>query len=160
MFTLHLETDKNQHCPFWFTKTDSKFFCNYVFFEHLWQAGNDPDVIGMLREYFDLDVEPILKVASEDLSLDDWLAEGYGDEVEWRKQMETNQAAWQPPQELLRCVQAFLQALDSDPDVFSKLGISEPYFVKGYFRQDLVDLLRMAEWAQNTGAKRVRLVLG
>ncbi|NPA06834.1 MAG: hypothetical protein GXO54_05450 [Chloroflexi bacterium] len=160
MFTLHLETDIHQQCPFWFTKTDSKLLCNYLFFEHLWQTGNDPDVIGMLKEHFGLDISPLLKVASEDLSLEDWLAEGYGDEAEWRKQMEINQAAWQPPQALIQSLRAFLQALDSEPDVFEKLGISDAYFVEGYFKQDLIDLLRMAEWAQNAGARRVRFVMG
>jgi len=114
----------------------------------------------MLKEHFGLDISPLLKVASEDLSLEDWLAEGYGDEAEWRKQMEINQAAWQPPQALIQSLRAFLQALDSEPDVFEKLGISDAYFVEGYFKQDLIDLLRMAEWAQNAGARRVRFVMG
>ena len=160
MFTLHLETDTGQPCPYWFTKTDSKIFCTYVFFEHLWEVGNDPDVVGMLKEHFDLDIEPLLKVASEDMSLEDWLAEGYGDEAEWRKQMEMNRAAWQSPQELIQCLEAFIQALDNSPDVFSRLGVSEPYFVKGYFKQDLIDLLRMAEWARDSGARYVRLSMG
>ncbi len=59
MFTLHLETDVEQACSFWFTETDSKLFCNYVFFEHLWQTGNDPDVVGMLAERFNLELEPL-----------------------------------------------------------------------------------------------------
>jgi len=160
MFTLHLETDTGQPCPYWFTETDSKLLCNYVFFEHLWQTGNDPDVIGMLKEHFGLDVEPMLKVASEDLRLEDWLAEGYGDEVEWHKQMEMNRAAWQFPQELVQCLQAFIQALDNSPDVFSRLGDSESYFLEGYFKQDLVDLLRMVEWARDSGVRYVRLSMG
>jgi len=160
MFILSMETDLDQQCPFWFTKTDSKQFCNYAYFEHLWQTGNDPDVIGMLKEHFGLDLDPILKVSSEDMSLEDWLMEGFGDEAEWRRQMEINQAAWQPPQTLITSLRAFLNALDSEPDVFDKLNISEPYFVKGAFKQDLRDLLRMAEWAQEAGARRVRLVLG
>uniref|UniRef100_A0A7C1JYE6 Uncharacterized protein n=1 Tax=Caldilinea aerophila TaxID=133453 RepID=A0A7C1JYE6_9CHLR len=157
---LGLETDTGQQCPYWFTKTDSKLFCNYMFFEHLWQTGNDPDVVGMLKEHFGLDVEPMLKVASEDLSLEDWLAEGYGDEVGWRKQMEVNKAAWQSPQELVQCLQAFIQALDNSPDVFRRLGVSERYFVEGYFKQDLVDLLSMVEWARNIGVRQVRLSMG
>ncbi len=128
MFILHLETDTGQQCPYWFTDTDSKLFCNYMFFEHLWQTGNDPDVVGTLKEHFGLDVEPLLKVASEDLSLEDWMAEGYGDEEEWRTQMEINKAAWQFPQEIALCLQEFIQALDNSPDVFSRLGVSESYF--------------------------------
>ncbi|MCS6842482.1 MAG: hypothetical protein NZ701_17085 [Roseiflexus sp.] len=160
MFTLHLETDMGQPCPYWFTETDSKLFCNYMFFEHLWQTGNDPDVVGALKEHLGLDVEPLLKVASEDLSLEDWMAEGYGDEGEWRTQMEINKAAWQSPQELASCLQEFIQALDNSPNVFSRLGVSESYFVEGYFKQDLVDLLRMVAWALDNGAGYVRLSMG
>lgn len=157
MFTLHLETDTGQQFPYWFSKTDSKLFCNYVFFEHLWQSGNDPDVVGMLKEHFGLDVDPLLKVAPEDSSLEDWLAEDYGDEVEWRKQVEVNKAAWQSPQSLVQCLQVFIQALDNSSDDFPGLGVSEPYFVEGYFKQDLVDLLRMVESARDIGVRQVRL---
>jgi len=160
MFTLHLETDINQECPYWFTKTDSKLFCNYVFFEHLWQTGNDPDIIGMLKEHFGLAIEPILKVASEEMSLEDWLAAGYEDETEWHKQMEANQAARQSPQELVQCLQTFIDVLDNSPDIFVKLDVSEPYFVEGYFKQDLSDLLRMSQWARDTGCKKIHLAMG
>jgi hypothetical protein len=156
MFTLHLEADTDQECPYWFTETDSKLFCNYVFFEHLWQTGNDPDIVGMLKEHFDLDIESILKVGSEELRLEDWLAGGYGDEEEWRQ----NQATWQSPQELVQCLQTFINALNDSPDVFVKLGVSKPYFVKGYFKQDLMDLLRMGEWTQDADCIQVRLVMG
>ncbi|GAP62347.1 hypothetical protein ARMA_0770 [Ardenticatena maritima] len=99
-------------------------------------------------------------MASEDISLEDWLAEGHGDEVEWRKQMEMNRAAWQSPQELIQYLQTFIQALDNSPDVFFRLGVSKPYFVKGFFKQDLVDLLRVVEWARDSGVRYVRLSMG
>jgi hypothetical protein len=37
--------------------------------------------------------------------------------------------------------------------------VTDAYFVQGYFRQDLLDLLAMAEWARGKGAKSMRLVI-
>jgi len=161
MFALYFETNVEESCPFWFTKTDSKLFCNYVVWEHLWHTGNDPDVIGMLKDYFNLDIEAILKIASGEFELEEWLVGGYSDsdEASWREQMAANQAAWQSPESLAHCLDEFLQSLKREPDVYSKLSVLEPYFVNGYFEQDLKDLRRMVSWAQSAGASQVRLVM-
>lgn len=159
MFTLNLQIGMDQDCPYWFTETDSKAFCDYIFFEHAWHAGNSPDIVGMLKEHYGLDLDPLLKVSSADFTLEDWLTEGIGDEDQWRSEMETNRAAWQPPDALIGCLQTFLLALDKNSVVFSELDISESYFVQGYFKHDLTDLLRMVEWAKSNEARQIRLVM-
>ncbi len=162
MLTLSFETDLGHAPPFWFRATDSKDLCLHII-EHKWEPGVEPDVLGQLRDRFGLDLTPLLKVGTQvpdDLTLEEWLEEGWGeDEKEWRETMAINREAWQPPEALIGCLTALLQALDREPDVFETLGVEVSYFRDGFFRQDLEDLLRMARWAQEAGAKKVRLVM-
>ena len=162
-FTLSLEVDSGEECPYWFTKTDSKSFCHHLLECYIWR-NDGPDSIGKLAQRLNLDLESLQKVAGEEYSLEEYISWARDDEEkqraeeEWYKDMERNKAAWQPPEGLAVCLSNFIQALDGQPNVFTELEITDTYFVDGYLRQDLADLLKMAQWAKQTGEKRVRLV--
>jgi hypothetical protein len=129
-----------------------------VYYGHKVKSQEFPDVIGMLGSHFSIDVEPLEKIFAPN---------DKGDEEAW-------ESAAQPPSELLDCLKALVQALANNPNVFTgmevvpQLGYLEPqelfefrdYFLKGNFLQDLVDLLKMVEWAQENGENQVRLYYG
>jgi hypothetical protein len=83
----------------------------------------------------------------------------------WREHLLRAEAAWQPPGELAACIRALVRALDARPDVLTGLrprsGVSAAvarYYSHGGLRDDLVDLLLMADWAEVRGVRYVRLV--
>ena len=163
-FTISMEVESGKECPYWFTRTDSKSFARWLLEGHIWR-NEGPDLIGKLGEHLNLDLEAIQKVASEGYSLEDYLAWAGDDEwrrkqaeEDWRRDVQRNKEAWQSPDRLIECLQAFIQALDSHPNICSELGIEQPYFVDGFFRQDLTDLIQMACWAKESGEQKLRLV--
>jgi|SRR5687768_1351305 len=149
---LSMSVDKGQSCPFWFTKSDSIAFVWYIT-EVENGAGAFPNTVGKLVEHFGIDIKPLLKIGGQDFSIEELGI----DEEEFTKYQESNQAAWQTPQELIDCLQFFVKKIDDQPDVFSKLEVEDGYFLRGTFRQDLFDILRMAEWAKESGAEKLRL---
>jgi hypothetical protein len=122
----------------------------------------EADVIGMLEQEFLVSLAPLQRVGSQfaRLSLEDWIEEGLGNDPEdWLKEEQREQEAWQPPEMLANCLQALIAKLHNNPDVFSDLAVTDAYFIQGYFRQDLLDLLAMVEWATGHGAESMRLVI-
>lgn len=149
---LYISVDHGLRCPFWFTKSDSKALVSYIA-ELESRAGAVPNSLGKLVEHFDLDIQPLLKIAGQEFTIEEL---GIS-EAEFQEYQESNQAAWQSPQELIDCLQAFIQKIDDEPEVFSRLQITDDYFLRGFFIQDLLDLIHMAEWAKDNGAAKLKL---
>ena len=116
------------------------------------------DVIGSVGEHFNIDLTPLERVFAPNHD---------GSETAW-------EATAQPPGELADCLRNLAQVLTDDPSAFAGMELApsesyltpeqlqrnRDYFLKGEFLRDLTDLLRMAEWAEESGEERVRLYYG
>jgi hypothetical protein len=147
-----MEFDKDLEKPSWL----SGWYCQ-VLFEYIYEfdchAGAVPDVLGKLVKHFRVKIDPLLKVAGQDFSIEE-----YGGNKElFEKVRKANQSCWQRPQKLIDCLRVFVDKIDNEPSVFSQLEIQDEYFLQGYFKNELLDLIRMAEWAKENGVKKIRL---
>jgi hypothetical protein len=150
------EVESGRVCPHEFT-TPARSLFEYVM-EHQIGVGNYPNELGKIENHFKLNLLPITKMGTPEWEL--ILEEFDMDETRFNQEREASIALWQPPEELINCVQSILKALHETPDVFSLLNISGAYFTKGFFEGNLVDLLKMLEWATENGEKKVRLIVG
>lgn len=150
---LFFEVESKTVCPYRFTKPARSLF-EYIE-EHQIGIGNFPDEFGKIEKHFNVNLLPITKIGSPE---EEYILEEFDmDEERFNQELEKSRALWQPPQELLICVQSLLKVLHDNPDVFSLLDISSEYFTKGIFEENLIDLLKMLEWAIENGEKKVRL---
>lgn len=153
MMTFKIDTDLEQ--PPWFSTWFSEVLPQYLY-EYQSQAGAVPDVVGELVRHYDLIIDPLLNSAGQDMPRS-WFS---SDETLASYQA-GNETAWQAPQGLLDCISVFIQKIDADPEILSRLPLEDKneqrYFSEGGFRTELLELLRMAEWAQENGVQRVRL---
>lgn len=159
---LGVEADIGVRCPYWFTRSDSK---NYVFM--LLDDGiGDFNPIRALEEQHQLNCQPLKKVGGQDFGLGEYLSL-YPDRAEaerqFQREKQLNQAAWQPPEDVIRCLDQIIQRVDADPTLFSALTLppnwDKPYVREGILLQDLKDLRRMIAWYQEQGAKQIRMTI-
>ena len=166
--TLRLEADDGTPSPYRFVHSDSRRlaeFCTGAD-EAVVDAGEP--VIMRLERTLGLDLRPLRLVAEDDMELEQFavVAESAADaERLWRDHLVRSEAAWQPPHELATCVRSLVRALLADPHLFDGLrprsGLPESsmtYYIDGGLRDDLSDLLLMADWAETFGVRRLRLV--
>ncbi len=170
---LYLETDpETPVCPHELTTADSKLFQNFqvLMDRPTWRA---PDgTLTTLDRALRVDVSALGANSVADgteTSLEEyyeWFPDTETGRAEalqaYQRQRERDAAAWQPPQELLRCLREVIAAIDAHPDVTSQIGeglahADRRYFAEGWWRADLAAMLRNIEWAAEHGAKRVRL---
>ena len=88
--TLHMSTDIEKRCPFWFTKSDSKAFVWYIN-EVESGPGAFPDTIGKLVKYFGINIKPLLKIGGQDFSIEEF----GNNKVEFERYQKHNKSAWQ-----------------------------------------------------------------
>lgn len=155
--TVSFEIESGEICPIEFVYPTE--FYRLV----LWHNSRVPsdDDINHIFEYLDLSVEPLEKFAREDgPPLEDRI-DWYGDSEyirkSWQAAIDKNEAAWQSLDDIMNCIKAVIEGLNQHQDIFSKLNIETDYFVKGHFKQDLIRLLEMTDWAQSRNIDRVRL---
>ena len=166
--TLRLEADDGVPSPYRFVHSDSRRlaeFCTGAD-EAVVDAGEP--VIMRLERSLGLDLSPLRLVAEDDMELEQFaVVAASADEAErlWREHLVRSEAAWQPPDELATCVRNLVRALLSERHLFDGLrprpGLPEStmaYYVGSGLRDDLTDLLLMADWAETFGIRRVRLV--
>lgn len=149
---LYMGFDNGSSCPFWFTKSDSKALVWYIV-EVENGPGAFPDTIGKLADQFGVNIKPLLKIGGQDFSIEEF----GGNETAFKQYQKSNKAAWQKPQDLIDCLQTFVNKLDNEPDIFAKLKVEDDYFLSETFKQDLIDLIHMAEWAKENEVKKIRL---
>jgi hypothetical protein len=77
----------------------------------------------------------------------------------WHRDHARRQATWYSPEAYLATLRPLLNALDNAPGIYAQLNITNRYYLAGVFKQDLLDLQRMFQWAQNHGQDKVRLVI-
>lgn len=150
---LMMNLDRDIEEPEWFATAYFQVLPLYIF-EVEGGAGNYPDTIGALAKYFNLSIEPLLKLAGQDFSREEFPS----DEIFANYQV-SQIAAWQPPQELIECLKLFVEKIDGDPEVYSRLQVEDTYFLDGEFKRDLLELHRMAGWAKENGVEKIRLVV-
>ena len=120
-----------------------------------------------LERTLGLRLDPLCKVACEDLDYEEYL-ETFGDDEAGRakaaemveSEPQRMASLWQDPQDLIDCTSACLRALDVHLDPAGLAADCDylfDYITEGWLRHDLADLLKMAEWAQVQGVRRVRL---
>jgi hypothetical protein len=140
--------------PFWFTRTDSK---NFLY--HLLSTKN----VDKIARYFALDITRLHAIAErEEETLESFLSR---DPTEarrqyWMKIHEQNEAAWQAPRNLMTLLARLLEALNTNPNVYTHLQLTDDYFIQGFFQQDIQDLYRMMQWAEQEQIEQVRLEVG
>jgi hypothetical protein len=84
----------------------------------------------------------------------------------WRKHQAQNQDAWQSVSALAAFLRTLAAAFEQRPDLLADIQVRESpwrylpeYYGGSGLRNDLRDLLRMVEWGEQQGLKRVRLML-
>jgi len=74
-----------------------------------------------------------------------------------------HESNWQSPSALGACARMLIQSLDTHPDIFKELEISQyldsKYYLSGEFRRDLDHLYRIVAWAEKNHVPRVRLLM-
>ena len=152
---VFFEVESGKTCPYTFT-TPARSLFEFVI-EYQIGIGNFPNELEKIEKHFHLNILPITKIG-----LPEWeliLEEFDMNEVQFNKEREASLALWQSPNELISCIRSILRALHETPDIFSQLNISSPYFAKGFFEGNLIDLLKMAEWANENRETKVRLLV-
>jgi hypothetical protein len=151
---LFFEVESGTKCPYRFTKSQGISLFDYVM-EYRNGIGNFPDILGEIEKRFNLNLAPLGKIG---LPESEYLLEEFDmDEKRFNQALEEARALWQPPQDLFDCIQSLFKVIHEEPDMFSSLGVSDKYFTTDIFKQDLMDLSKMVEWAQVHGEKKVRL---
>jgi hypothetical protein len=158
-----VEVESGSSCPFRFSSTDSKSLVRWLAEGHSWRI-ELPDHIGSIAEKLSIDISTLDIVGTEEYTLEEYISWAGDDPLEqerarkaWDRDHARNINAWQSPFDMSGQLASFLSALGQNPSVYTDLGIETPYFVNGYFRQDLEDLLVMANWAKDNDEKRVCL---
>jgi hypothetical protein len=152
---VFFEVESGKECPYVFT-TPARSLFEFVM-EYQIGVGNFPNELKKIENYFHLNILPIIKMGPPEWEL--ILEEFDMDEVQFNKERDASLALWQSPRELISCIQSILGVLREAPDIFSQLNISSSYFTKGFFEGNLVDLLKMAEWANENRESKVRLLV-
>jgi len=151
---VFFEVESGKTCPYTFT-TPARSLFEFVM-EYQKGIGNLPNELKKIEKYSHLNILPITKIG-----LPEWeliLEEFDMDEVQFNKERDASLALWQSPNELISSIRSILRVLHETPDIFSRLSISSPYFTKGLFEENLVDLLKMAEWANKNQETKIRLL--
>jgi hypothetical protein len=152
---LTLRFDQKIGLPDWMAGWYTQVLFKYIY-EAQGGAGVVPNTIGDLVNHFGIDIQPLLKLGGQDFSLEE-----YGGNKElFERVKKHNQACWQAPQKLIDCLKVFVEKIDENPEVLFQLDVKDNYFLQGEFKKDLVELIRMAEWAKEHGVKKVRLEAG
>jgi hypothetical protein len=161
-----LEPISGAHCPYWFTRSDSK-----MFYRHVISAGFDADdppyVMQVIAEKGGIDLKPLGVYASGTIPRDQLTAffpalSQEEREAAWHENEARNAAAWQPPQNIIQVMMAAIAVLEATRTLFNELEMppweqTRDYLLNGTFEQDLRDFLYMAEWAAEQGNELVRI---
>ncbi len=123
-----VSSDLSIECPFWFEHTDSKHLGEMIT-NRIANEILGPDILGPLGERFGVSLDPILR----DNNLAPHLV---------------------PAEEFVTCVRDFCRAVEESPDLFS--GNESFYLEEGIFLLDLKDLLAIARWHLEHGARWIR----
>lgn len=158
---LSVQTSTGEHCPLWFTHTDSRSIRRHLIEV---QYHTQSNAVMQLLEHFNLNLAPYATIGEVPEPLEQYLVRTE-DRSErrvqiWKDHCAEMEATLHPPQEFIDAYTPLVKMLDSNPDVFAELGITDTYFVEGYFRYDLADLLHMFEWAVEHNIPVVRLSEG
>jgi hypothetical protein len=151
---LTVEFDRELEQPYWISSWYSQVLPMYLMEVEL-GAGALPDCIGDLIRHFEINIDPLLNSCGHEFAREELPS----DEIFARYQAQ-REAAWQPPQVLIDCTRGFVEKIESDPEVFSRLDITDKYFVGGGFIRELTDLIRIAEWAKEQGVQKLRMLVG
>lgn len=160
--TVSLETSTGQEYPhhYW---GDLKTLANYVMLFST-DGGWEVDAFKQLQNHYGLDLSPLKKYAGQDWGIEDMrdALKGKSDEEiqQYVDQMkEKNLAAWQPPEELERCLGALITKLEEILKPYKDLGIMDSYFTTTPFMRELTLIYKMARWAKEEGIEAVRLFI-
>lgn len=152
---LTLNFDKKIDGPDWYSGWYTQTLFDYIYAAQS-GAGIVRDTLRDLAKYFKIKIQPLLKMGGADLSLEE-----YGGNKElYEKGKKYNQSCWQNPQKLIDCLKVFVEKIDNNPEVFSQLNVKDEYFLQGDFKKDLMDIIRILEFAKENGIKKVRLEAG
>jgi hypothetical protein len=157
--TIELQTRSGQNPPMWFTRTDSVSLA-YHLGELYWKSSASE--LLKIQDHLGLDLMPLSKMASEEEPLESYLSRDPTPEREehWHKMHEEYEAAWQNPRELYELVKDLIESLSADDSMYETLGITDDYFLRGFFEHDIKDLCAMLKWAIEEKIESVRLYTG
>ena len=154
---LGMETITGEGIPLWFTESDSKILVHEFSDFALGYDGNLPP----LFRYLQLELQPLKKIAFGD----DESFESYRTHLPlekrkqlWQESHLARELAWQDPKDIIFAINSLLEAMKHNPNLLQG-AISERYYLDGSFRQDMIDLQKMAKWAQERGIKKVRMII-
>ena len=154
---LGMITITGEDIPLWFTESDSKLLVHELSDFALGYDGNLPQLFRSLQ----LELQPLKKIAYggdepfESYRTDLPLEKG---KQMWQESHLALESAWQDPKDIVFEIDSLLEAMDRNPNLLQG-SISERYYLDGSFRQDMIDLQKMAKWSQEKGIERVRLII-
>ena len=172
--TLGVNAITGEKIPFWFSKTDSKALLGQLmtYYSYMNYGEYKPEYswfgLVALLKHFEIDLTLLLNLAErgEEEPIESFVAREPSEEriQLWHKlhaeRIEREEKSWQDPILLIGAIKPLLKALDETPNIFSLLGITDQYFIDGYFRSDIEDLLKMLEWTHNMGIEKVQINMG
>jgi len=161
---MTIEVESGLPCPQGFSNTDSKLLVRWLAEGHSWGI-EMPDHIGSIAESLGVSTGPLKTVVAEMYPLEDYLASAGDDPVQQQRQREQweyesarTKESWHPPDAFIDTLETLIKALQKDTEVFERLEIETSYFLNGFFEQDLQDVLKAAQWAEEQGENLMRLV--
>ena len=158
--TFGIQTITGEDIPLWFTKTDSKKFAGRI--SYLLLDDNDYEDLPKLLKRIGLELSSLKKIKDGSYrSFETFLVHFPFEERKnlWNEQETAEELLWQSPENIISDLDLLLDAINSSPGIFMQTDISDNYFLDGYFRQDIIDLQKMAKWAQEQGIEKVRLTI-
>ena len=152
---ITVETDTGERYPGfqYFQTSDSKWLLEVL---------TDAPTLPICADVLQLDLSPLRKIVV------DWGTPINGDQT-WGAYEE---AAWQSPSDIIGCIERFIMALDSTPDVYRQLeearqrrgiaflnlsGFTDEDLSDGQLQEGLRSLMRVVILAQERGATLIRL---
>ena len=78
---------------------------------------------------------------------------------DWHERQAQRQAAWQSPETIISAITPLILALETHPSICFDLGIENPYFTSGCFRQNLMEMVKMLDWCIANNIEKVRITL-
>jgi len=160
-FVIGIETITGQEIPFWFTNSDSKALRHQL----LTFEDYDDEPLHKIVNYFHLNLEPLSQskiVYTENEILEDIISmyPNNRERIEdWHERQAQREVAWQSPEAIVNALTSLINALELHPSIFVHLEIEDPYFTRGYFRQDALDMVKMLDWCIANQIEKVRIKL-
>lgn len=123
-----------------------------------------------IAQELDLDVSLLHKVTNPEFEIEDFIAEIPPDQKEeiarwthrYREFDERRSQSWQSPERLRESLDALIQGLDENSDIYERVNIDPDsygmYCISGAFRRGLDQLLKIISWAEEKDIPKTRLI--